>query len=154
MIEIRPYHPSDAPALWEVYYSAIRQTAAADYTPEQVAAWAPESFDEDLWADRLAGINPFVAEIANVIVGYADVQPNGYIDHFFVKGAFNRQGCGISTDAGHSGDSDSTTHPVTLLRRECDSPSLLRAVGVCGGDSAVVDREGGGVEELSDDPLA
>jgi putative acetyltransferase len=40
-------------------------------------------------------IRPFVVEDGRgQIVAYADVQPNGYIDHFFVSGARARQGIG------------------------------------------------------------
>lgn len=40
-------------------------------------------------------IRPFVVEDGlGRIVAYADVQPNGYIDHFFVSGAYARQGIG------------------------------------------------------------
>ena len=94
MITIREYRADDAPALWGVYFSAIRETAAKDYTSQQIAAWAPETFDQSLWATRMAGISPFVAEREGRVVGYADVQPNGYIDHFFVAGHAGRQGVG------------------------------------------------------------
>jgi putative acetyltransferase len=94
MITVRRYRPDDAPVLWTVFYSAIRETAAKDYSPEQIAAWAPESFDDALWAQRMTGIAPFVAERDGVVVGYADVQANGYVDHFFVAGHAGRQGVG------------------------------------------------------------
>lgn len=94
MVTIRRFRPDDAPALWSVYFSAIRETAAKDYSPEQIAAWAPESFDESRWAERMAGIAPFVAERDGAVVGYADVQATGYIDHFFVAGHAGRQGVG------------------------------------------------------------
>ena len=42
----------------------------------------------------MRGIAPLVVEDDRVVVGYADVQVNGYIDHFFVAAAFNRQGVG------------------------------------------------------------
>ncbi|MEQ1757284.1 MAG: GNAT family N-acetyltransferase [Vicinamibacterales bacterium] len=93
-VEIRPFREGDAPALWRVFYSAIRQTAAKDYTPEQIVAWAPTEFDAAKWAERMRGIQPFVAEQDGAIVGYADVQANGYIDHFFVSPTVVRQGVG------------------------------------------------------------
>ncbi len=61
---------------------------------EQINAWAPENVDPVYWKDRIHGINPFVAEIDGQAVGYADVQPTGYIDHFFVHGQYPRQGIG------------------------------------------------------------
>jgi putative acetyltransferase len=94
MITIRRYQPDDANALWAVYYSAIHQVAAADYTDEQTEAWAPTEFDPLKWAERMRGIAPFVAERDGTIVGYADLQPSGYIDHFFVAGGATRQGVG------------------------------------------------------------
>ncbi|KAA8701490.1 GNAT family N-acetyltransferase [Pseudomonas cannabina] len=39
-------------------------------------------------------MNPFVAVLDDHIVGYADVQASGYIDHFFVSGFHARQGIG------------------------------------------------------------
>ena len=39
-------------------------------------------------------IKPFVADLNGELVGYADVQSNGYIDHFFVSGKHPRRGIG------------------------------------------------------------
>jgi putative acetyltransferase len=91
---IRQFRDEDAPSLWRVYHSAIHGTAARDYSLEQIDAWAPASFDAEKWAARMRGINPFVAERNGEIVGYADVQPDGYIDHFFVAAVAARQGVG------------------------------------------------------------
>ncbi|MDF3823342.1 GNAT family N-acetyltransferase [Leptospira sp. 96542] len=77
-----------------VYRSAIRLIAARDYTPEQIRAWAPEDVDTEAWARRMHGIKPFVVEHEGRIVAYADVQADGYIDHFFVSGTHERQGLG------------------------------------------------------------
>lgn len=81
-------------ALFRVYFTAIHEVACRDYTPEQIDAWAPEDLDADLWAERVRRIDPFVVERGDEIVGYADVQRDSYIDHFFVSGAHQRQGIG------------------------------------------------------------
>src|SRR5580704_6773468 len=93
-VQIRPYKPGEEQALFAVYYSAIHLTASRDYTPEQIQAWAPKGLDMNLWACRIRGINPFVAESNGEVVGYADLQANGYIDHFFVSGTHARRGIG------------------------------------------------------------
>ena len=93
-IHIRRYEQGEEAALFNVYCTAIHIIASRDYTTEQVQAWAPLDFDAALWRDRIRGINPFVAEVSGELVGYADVQPNGYIDHFFVSGAHPRKGIG------------------------------------------------------------
>ena len=97
MIRLRAFRPGDEPALRAVYTSAIRQVACRDYAPAQVDAWAPLEWDaQDVvdWGVRMQGIQPFVAELDGVVAGYADLQPNGYIDHFFVAGDAGGQGVG------------------------------------------------------------
>jgi putative acetyltransferase len=94
LVHIRRYREEEETALFEIYYSAIHLIASRDYTPEQVEAWAPRSLDPELWRRKIRDINPFVAEADGQLVGYADLQANGYIDHFFVSGAHPREGIG------------------------------------------------------------
>jgi putative acetyltransferase len=93
-IQIRCFKEGDERALRLVFYSAIHQVAGADYTAEQLAAWAPTHYDAQAWRARMRGINPFIAEVDGRIVGYADLQPDGYIDHFFVAGSAGGAGVG------------------------------------------------------------
>ena len=93
-MNIRRFQLGEELALFEVYYSAIHLIAKNDYSEEQLNAWAPLDLDRQRWVNRINGINPFVAEIDGQPVGYADIQPNGYIDHFFVSGYYPRQGIG------------------------------------------------------------
>ena len=95
-MHIRSFEPGEEPALFDIYHSAIHLIASRDYTEEQINAWAPAVLDEELWVRRIRGINPFVAELEGILVGYADVQASGYIDHFFVSGRHPRQGIGRS----------------------------------------------------------
>jgi putative acetyltransferase len=91
---IRDFRVGDEPDLHQVFLSAIHGIAINDYTSEQVHAWAPSSLDPVLWADRLRGIAPFVMEHEGKPIAYADIQPDGYIDHFFVSAPFARRGIG------------------------------------------------------------
>lgn len=91
---IRRFQIGEGRALFEVYYSAIHLVASRDYTPAQINAWAPADLDQVIWAKKMRNIKPFVAEVNGKIVGYADVQPSGYIDHFFVSGHHQKQGIG------------------------------------------------------------
>jgi putative acetyltransferase len=93
-MHVRRFQLGDEPALFQVYCSAIRMIASRDYTPEQIEAWAPTDLDRDLWHHKMQEIKPFVVESNYEIVGYADLQPNGYIDHFFVSGHHPRRGVG------------------------------------------------------------
>lgn len=93
-MKIRRFAYGDEAALFQVYFSAIHETASRDYTQEQIDAWAPVNMDQRRWAKRMQGINPFVVESHGEIVGYADIQADGYIDHFFVSGFHPRRGIG------------------------------------------------------------
>lgn len=93
-MHIRPMMAGDEAALFQVYFSAIHLVATQDYTPEQLSAWAPTDMDMRVWAQKMQSLRPFVAVRADAVVGYADIQPNGYIDHFFVSGPCSRQGIG------------------------------------------------------------
>jgi putative acetyltransferase len=93
-MKIRRFQPGEELALFEVFYSAIYLIARNDYSEKKLNAWAPSDLDREIWVNRINGINPFVAEIDDKPVGYADVQQNGYIDHFFVSDNHPRKGVG------------------------------------------------------------
>jgi putative acetyltransferase len=102
-MKIRRFQPGEELALFEVFYSAIHLIARNDYSEKQLNAWASLDLDRKIWVKRINGINPFVAEIDAKPVGYADVQRNGYIDHFFVSGNHPRKGVGTALmEAIHS----------------------------------------------------
>jgi putative acetyltransferase len=88
------YVAGEESSLFDIYFTAIHLVASRDYTPEQVQAWAPGDLDVDLWKSKMREINPFVADLNGELVGYADVQSNGYIDYFFVSGKHPRRGIG------------------------------------------------------------
>jgi aminoglycoside 3-N-acetyltransferase len=93
-VQIRAFRDADPPALWEVFHAAVHGTASADYTQEQIDAWSPAEIDQERWAERMRAIAPFVAEEEGRVIGYADVQADGYIDHFFVASSAGRRGVG------------------------------------------------------------
>lgn len=93
-MQIRPYQPADAAALYAVFHSAVHGIACRDYRPEQLAAWAPDDFDAGAWTARLNALQPTVVDIEGQPVAYGDLQPDGLIDHFFVAAAHARRGIG------------------------------------------------------------
>ncbi len=94
VMEIRRFEEGDEDRLFRVFFCAVHLIASRDYTAEQVAAWAPVDPDMAAWSDRMRTIRPFVVSVDGEIVGYADVQQNGYITHFFVSGRHPRRGIG------------------------------------------------------------
>ena len=94
MFTIEKYDVAMLPSLWDVYFSSIRMVCSKDYSKEQIEAWAPESFDLNIFGEKMDNLNPFVAISNGKAVGYADLQEDGLIDHFFVHGNFQGKGIG------------------------------------------------------------
>ncbi|MGR5108911.1 GNAT family N-acetyltransferase [Vibrio jasicida] len=94
MITIRDFQEEDAPKLWALFFNTVRNVNRRDYTEQQVKAWAQEGFDSQLWLKKMVSIQPFVAVLDGVIVGYSDVQPSGLVDHFFCHHEYQGQGVG------------------------------------------------------------
>jgi ribosomal protein S18 acetylase RimI-like enzyme len=93
-MEIRPYRAGEEQAIWDVFYDSTRKVLARDYTPEQVAHWAPDDRDVSEWARRISEKNPYVAIINGAVVGFAELEADGHIDDFYVDHEHQRQGVG------------------------------------------------------------
>ena len=91
-IEIRIYRPDDLEALIDLFNGSVRKIAGRDYSPSQVAAWAPEDVDRERWRTRRAGKPTWVAVVNGRMVGFIDLEPNGHIDMLFVHADHQRQG--------------------------------------------------------------
>lgn len=95
---IRDGRPDDLDALMALFYAAVRQVAVQDYTPRQVAAWAPDHMERHIWADawsqrwRWVG----VAEIAGTAAGFCAMAAAGHVDMMFTHPAFLRRGVASS----------------------------------------------------------
>ncbi len=94
-MQVRRYEKGEERTLRQLFFQSIRNVCIRDYTSEHIEAWAAENFDLDSWRRRIEEINPFVAVVDGMIVGYADVQTDGYIDHFYTH--FEWQGKGVGT---------------------------------------------------------
>ena len=91
-MHIRPFFPGDALTLRTVFHSSVHQLARQHYTTAQLQAWAPAEYNAAQWDKRLRTNRPWVAEVDICIAGFADLQPSGYIDPFFVAGEYAGRG--------------------------------------------------------------
>lgn len=91
-MQIRRYTDGDAQATLDVFVRAVRQTARADYTAEQVEAWAPDDLDLVAWHQRRQASDTLVAVVADRVAGFSDLDGDGYVDMLFVDPDFARQG--------------------------------------------------------------
>ena len=91
-VVIRSYRLSDLPALITVYRDAVHHGAAGDYSPEELAAWAPESVDAGVWAERLSEHKSRVAERAGEVIGFAEMTEGGHLAMLYVHSDHHRGG--------------------------------------------------------------
>lgn len=84
-IAIRPYRDADAAATLAIFLAAVTETAAADYSPEQIQAWArPDERELSAWHTAMQKRNSWVATVEGEPAGFSDVDRHGYIDMMFV----------------------------------------------------------------------
>ncbi len=92
---IRDYRAEDCQALADLFTDTVRRVAIREYTPAQIAAWAPRPPDYARIASRLAARPTFIAELDGVIAGFSDLEPDGHIDMMYVHA--DHQGEGVAT---------------------------------------------------------
>lgn len=90
-IKVRDYQISDIDALIALFLSSIREVASRHYTPEQINAWTSR-VDRNAWMARRASKLTFVAEIANEVVGFSDLETDGHIDMMYVHPGYQGRG--------------------------------------------------------------
>ncbi len=94
MIKLRDFKKGDERELWQLKMDTIKSVNAKDYPQEQIKAWAPDEYIAERWLKRAREMNPFIAELDGKIVGFADIQNDGYIDHFFCHHEYQGRGIG------------------------------------------------------------
>lgn len=94
-MQIRPYRPSDCGAMAELFYTTVHTVNATDYTPRQLDAWADGQVDLAAWDASFLAHTTLVAEAEGIIVGFADLADDGYLDRLYVHKDW--QGRGVAT---------------------------------------------------------
>ncbi len=91
---IRRFTPADAAAVVSLFRNTVRRVNLGDYTPEQVRAWAPDEISVGEWAASMQGRFAVVAESGGILVGFADLAPDGHLDRLYVHADRQREGIG------------------------------------------------------------
>lgn len=92
MLTLRNYNDTDAAELLDLYRHTIRTVNSRDYNSEQITAWASDAIELEPWRARFNDRLAYVAELQQQIVGFADMDANGYLDRLFVSAAHQRHG--------------------------------------------------------------
>ena len=110
-IVIRTYDPEDCQSLARLFYDTVHTVNAADYTPEQLSAWATGEVDLKAWNNSFLAHHTVVAEQNGIVVGFGDMEESGYLDRLYVHKDHQRQG--IATAICDVLESDSTAGVFT-----------------------------------------
>jgi putative acetyltransferase len=93
---IRAYEADDASAIARLFYETVRCVNQADYSEEQVEAWAPAVPDQQAWHARMSEPDrlTLVAQEDDEVVGFAEVEDDGHLDMLYVRGDAVGRGVG------------------------------------------------------------
>jgi putative acetyltransferase len=93
---IRAYEARDASAIARLFYETVRSVNRADYSEEQVEAWAPAVPDEQAWHARMSEPDrrTLVAEEDDEVVGFAELEDDGHLDMIYLRGGAVGRGVG------------------------------------------------------------
>lgn len=94
---LRPYREEDLPTLLQLFHETVHTVAAKDYSPAQLAAWAPgvERMDQARWNSTLLAHHSLMAIWEGRVAGFADMDETGYLDRLYVHK--DCQGRGVAT---------------------------------------------------------
>jgi len=91
---LRPYLPSDAPFLADIFRASIEELTGDDYSQEQQEAWAATADDLTEFAVRLGARLTLIATMGGSAVGFAALEGADKIDMLYVHPAVAGHGIG------------------------------------------------------------
>ena len=91
-MQLREYRPADCERLAALFYETVHLVNAADYTPEQLDAWATGTVDLNAWDASFRAHDTVVAVQGDDILGFGDMDDTGYLDRLYVAAAHQREG--------------------------------------------------------------
>ncbi len=89
---IRAYQSSDCNELAELFYNTVHTVNAKDYSKEQLDVWVPGQMDLDNWNQSFQEHESMVAVDDGVIVGFGDIDSEGYLDRLYIHTDYQRRG--------------------------------------------------------------
>jgi putative acetyltransferase len=92
---LRRFAQNDIHELIDLFRETVHTVGKNDYTPEQLATWAPNDISVDKWLVRFQTSFTLIAELDGQIAGFANLKNDGYIDMMYV--AASKQGRGVAT---------------------------------------------------------
>lgn len=92
---LRRYRQEDCLSVIRLFHDTVHAVNSRDYSPEQIAVWAPSSVDEKKWNTSLLSHCSFLCFEEDELLGFGDIDETGYLDRLYVSK--DHQGRGIAT---------------------------------------------------------
>lgn len=89
---LRKYETADCGELVRLFYETVHTINAADYTKEQLDAWASENVDMEEWDRLFREHDSVIAVEGGTITGFGDMDRDGYLDRLYVHKDYQRKG--------------------------------------------------------------
>ena len=94
-MEIREYKSSDCNEIADLFYNTVHFINSKDYTEDQLNVWATGNIDIDEWNESLLNNYTLIAEENGIIIGFGDIDDEGYLDRLYVHKDY--QNIGVAT---------------------------------------------------------
>jgi putative acetyltransferase len=91
---LRPFLPTDAPILAEIFRASIEELTEDDYNPSQQDAWAAAADDQEAFGKQLADRLTLVATLDGSPIGFIALEGRDKVDMLYVHPAVAGQGIG------------------------------------------------------------
>ncbi len=125
-MEIRKANTADIDEISLLYRDTINTINAKDYSKEQIEAWASTYSNRHAWIKRIEEQQFYVAIIKDIIVGFASIDTNSYLDLLYIHKDFQRQGIGTELlDATEKAAKEMGFKEVTVQASVTAEPFLL-----------------------------
>ncbi len=142
---MRRWRPQDLAATIDTFRRAVHELAAADYTPEELAAWAPPAADLAAWRSRMEQGQGWIFESNGKLGGFIHADVPGHVDLLYVHPDCRRMGVAtallelLAADAGSRGITTLGTEASRTAKPffEWAGFSVLRAERVIRGGLAL-----------------
>lgn len=89
---IRKYTPTDCTAMTILFYETVREINKKDYSEEQLDVWATGMVDLEQWNQSFLEHITWIAVEEDKIIGFGDIDANGYLDRLYVHKDYQRRG--------------------------------------------------------------
>lgn len=83
-MNIRKYEKNDNQEIYKLFYDTVHNIKRKTYTKKQLDLWAKKRVDLDNWCEKFAQSYTIVAEDNGEIIGFSNINSEGYIDTLYV----------------------------------------------------------------------